>query len=100
MAKRDLAQIFPGVSTKEDVLLRFGEPDAVMRNRTVFLYRWEVSVGTLVAYSGGGEIVKSYYVLLEFNENGMLSYVLNGNALERRVTAEWALQRFDKSKSP
>ena len=75
--KQSPAQLRPGVTTMEDVLLRFGEPDAVSSDERKLAYRSEKVVGVWILGGGsGGEmdetITKDRYLLVEFDENAVV----------------------------
>lgn len=63
-------------TTREEVLLRFGEPDLVLDKDRILVYHWAVSHGYWFVgayYTGaGGPIPKDYLFMLEFDEEGML----------------------------
>jgi outer membrane protein assembly factor BamE (lipoprotein component of BamABCDE complex) len=68
----------PGVTTREEVLLRFGEPDATLRQQEVFVYYWSrvqgyfayaVAAGYTGA-AGGGPIGRVHLFLIEFDKAG------------------------------
>ena len=72
--KSDIAFLTVGKTTKEDVLLRFGEPDMIFHNQRVLIYHWQVIHGYYVwaapyaAVGDMGPISKDYSVMLEFDE--------------------------------
>jgi outer membrane protein assembly factor BamE (lipoprotein component of BamABCDE complex) len=72
----DIAFLEVGKTTREDVLLRFGEPDMVLDEECILAYYWMVSHGYWFVggyYSGtGGVIPKNYVFMLEFDEEGRL----------------------------
>ena len=68
----DIAFLKVGVTTREKVLLRFGEPDAVLHNQRILAYYWTVSVGIIIVYNAAGEIPKNYLFILEFDDAGLL----------------------------
>ncbi len=65
-----------GTTTRGEVLLLLGEPDATFKNQSVFLYTWTRTQGYLVVGGyGKGEIVavgKTTVLLLEFGEHNYL----------------------------
>ena len=72
-----LGSIRAGVTTREEVLLRLGEPDVVMRNERLFGYHWVTVWGKFfVAYGGaggGGPLWQTRYLaLFEFDEKGIV----------------------------
>lgn len=70
--KADIAFLKAGVTTREEVLLRFGEPDAVLQDQRILAYCWAVSVGYIIIHNAGAEIPKYYLFLLEFDDKGLL----------------------------
>lgn len=84
ITESDMAFLTEGKTTREDVLLRFGEPDLVLSDQRLLIYHWVVSSGYLFVgygYSGaGGPIRKDYLFMLEFDEDCRLSrYEINGS---------------------
>jgi hypothetical protein len=85
----DLEFLQIGTTTREDVLLRFGEPDWVSSDQCVLAFHWRVSKGVwLVIAAGpygaggvaGGDIPKTYLFMLEFNPAGRLRrYDISGS---------------------
>lgn len=80
-----LASIRDGATTREEVLVRLGEPDVVMRNERLFAYHWVTSTGYLFVapvpggpYGGGGGGYEGplwqtrYLALVEFDEQGIV----------------------------
>jgi hypothetical protein len=66
-----------GITTREDVLLHLGEPDATLNNQSVFLYTWTRTRGYLiwaVPYGGGGicSAGKTTILLFEFDADNYL----------------------------
>jgi len=63
-------------TTREDILLRFGEPDLNIENGRVLAYHWAVVHGYwFVGGAGGaaaGAIPKSYFLVIEFDDDGLL----------------------------
>jgi len=77
LEKTSPAKIQPGVSRFEDVLLAFGEPDAVSADERKLVYRSEKTVGLWVAggygYSAAsGTLTADHYLLVEFDERGVV----------------------------
>lgn len=76
VAKQDLEGLQPGVTTRADVLLLFGEPDAVRYDESVFAYNWEVLQGYWAVATMGGAGAAPYTdkhgLFLEFDEEGLL----------------------------
>jgi len=73
-------------TTREDILLRFGEPDLILNQDRILIYHWTVSHGYWFAGGGysavGGPIPKDYLIMLEFDEQGHLKkYERTGSIL-------------------
>jgi hypothetical protein len=51
-----VASLQVGVATREDVLLRLGEPDEVLAGGKVLVYRWTETRGFLAAGGYGGAV--------------------------------------------
>lgn len=66
-----------GKTTRDEILLRFGEPDLILNQDRIMIYHWSVSHGYWFVgayYSGaGGPIPKDYLFMIEFDENGVLN---------------------------
>lgn len=66
----------PGVTTKQEVLERLGNPTVIWENACVFAYRWEMRQGILFwavgAYYSGAlgmtDLPKKYLFLVSFDE--------------------------------
>jgi hypothetical protein len=75
--KRALRPLRVGTTSVEDVLLRFGEPDAVSPDGRWLLYRW-LTVGGYLLIAGGnsGDVVRMgadrHDLLFEFDASGLL----------------------------
>jgi hypothetical protein len=65
-----------GTTGKEDVLLKLGEPDLVVKDERVLGYRWQKAQAYFfVGGPGGGggrPIMTTYLLLLEFDEKNVL----------------------------
>ena len=72
----DITFLTVSKTTREEVLLRFGEPDLVLHDQRILIYHWTVSHGYFFVgggYSGaGGPIPKDYLFMLEFDGEGRL----------------------------
>ena len=76
VSAKDAQQIQTGVASREEVLLRFGEPDATFGEGRRFVYLW----GDIVAwffvgagYSGtGGEVSRGSMLEVDFDANGIV----------------------------
>ena len=72
----DIAFLTLSKTTREEVLLRFGEPDLVLDDQRILIYHWKLSYGYWFIAIGGtgdaGPIPKDYLFMLEFDEKGRL----------------------------
>ncbi len=68
----DIAFLKAGVTTREEVVLRFGEPDIVLCDQQILAYSWTVSIGLYGARYSGGEIPRDHIFMLEFDAGGRL----------------------------
>lgn len=79
----DMAFLERAKTTREDVLLRFGEPDLILNQDRILVYHWAVSHGYWFVgayYTGaGGPIPKDYLFMLEFDEDRPQGGRLRGN---------------------
>ncbi len=65
----------PGETTREDLLLLVGAPDAQYEQDRYFIYQWEVTEGVIGAPGLGGDIelvVIAHYFCVEFDENNLI----------------------------
>jgi outer membrane protein assembly factor BamE (lipoprotein component of BamABCDE complex) len=76
-----LADLRPGITTKQAVVKQLGEPDAIWLDANVFCYNWTVRRGLLffaVAPGDGmgvNELPKRYVLLMQFdNQDRLLRY--------------------------
>lgn len=72
-----LESIRAGVTTREEVLLRLGEPDVVMRSERLFGYHWVTVWGYLFVLHQGGAVAgpvgfNRHLALIEFDEQGIV----------------------------
>lgn len=72
-----IAFIKPGYTSKEEVLLKLGEPEYVWDNGRKFVYHWKVTRGYLIyggGYTGGiNSLAKDYVLLIHFEQDDHLS---------------------------
>jgi Uncharacterized lipoprotein len=77
ITESDITFLSVSKTTREDVLLRFGEPDMVLHDQRILIYHWSVSHGYWLLAGGysatGGPIPKDYLFMLEFDEEGRLN---------------------------
>ena len=64
-------------TSKEEVLLKLGEPDLVLNQETIFVYRWEMVAAYFVVggYGAGamGPIQRPHFLIIEFNDRNIIS---------------------------
>jgi hypothetical protein len=64
-------------TSKEEMLLKLGEPDLVLNRERIFVYRWEMVAAYFVVggYGAGaiGPISRPYFLIIEFNEKNVVS---------------------------
>src|SRR5512137_136684 len=64
-------------TSKEEVLLKLGEPDLVLNRETIFVYRWELVAAYFVVggYGAGamGPIQRPHFLIIEFNDKNTIS---------------------------
>jgi hypothetical protein len=73
--KKSLPDIHPGVTTREEVLLKFGEPDAVSRDERMFAYREQKILAVCLVFAGtptAGAIPADHYFLVQFDDTGVV----------------------------
>jgi len=91
----DMAFLTVDKTIREEVLLRFGEPDLVLRDQRILIYHWKVSIGYWLIAGGytavGGPIPYDYLVMLEFDGEGRLkrSEIHNSIVLEEDYIDKW-----------
>jgi outer membrane protein assembly factor BamE (lipoprotein component of BamABCDE complex) len=90
----EIARIQPGKTTREEILLRYGAPDAALKNQQLFVYSWDrIAAYLLVAwgapeYGGGGETVpvgREHTLFIEFDEDNIVRRVAlkEGTSLDK-----------------
>jgi outer membrane protein assembly factor BamE (lipoprotein component of BamABCDE complex) len=80
-----IATINPGQTTKEDVFLALGEPDAVLSDGLV--YHWsKIKAVVGFAYSHDKMLIKEYYLFITFDERGVV--------MHREVRSWWRSKRL------
>lgn len=73
----DLAFLVEGKTTREEVLLQFGEPDGVLNDGTILGYRWSVSKGVVIV--ANSPLVHETYLIFEFNPDSTLRRFIKGH---------------------
>jgi len=69
----DMEILREGVTTREDVLLRFGEPDASLSDGEVLAYDWAPTVGIVVAGQTAVDIPNHHSLVFEFDQRNRLA---------------------------
>jgi hypothetical protein len=76
-----------GVTTKEDVILKCGNPDSAWDEKIVISYRWETFAGILIiGLRGGGDVAldRTSYLDIFFDEHDVVkNYNLNSDTRPR-----------------
>jgi hypothetical protein len=92
----DIAFLEVNKTPREDVLLRFGEPDLVLHDQRTLIYHWSVSHGYWLVgygYSGAvGPIPKDYLFMLEFDGEGILKRFELGGSIW--TTAQYRIDKW------
>jgi hypothetical protein len=103
IGESDIAFLSAGRTTREDVLLQFGEPDLVLNDQRIIIYHWSVSHGYWLiggGYSGyAGPIPKDYLFMLEFDGEGRLNrFEISGSiwTSEKYRIGKWTPQDSEK----
>ena len=93
----DIAFLEAAKTSREEVLLRFGEPDRILGRDRILVYHWAVSHGYWFvggAYTAnGGPITKEYLLMMEFDARGILQrFELAGSVLwsPQHMIDRWA----------
>jgi len=77
-------------TTKEEVLLKLGEPDLVLNRERIFVYRWEMVAAYFFVggYGGGtgGPIPRHHFLIIEFDDKNRVSrHELRGSVFSSRT---------------
>jgi len=80
ISQSSIDDIKPGVTTREDILINFGDPTTRLLNDTVFQYAWEEFHGFygwgFPGIGGGAGPIGGWYTLVVyFDDNGRVKYV-------------------------
>jgi outer membrane protein assembly factor BamE (lipoprotein component of BamABCDE complex) len=67
-----LSFIQVGKTTKEDVLLKLGNPSTCSEDEKSFKYCWVIVHGIWFLLGGGGIIGKTHWLSVQFDENGIV----------------------------
>ena len=97
----NLAFLVEGKTTREEVLLQFGEPDAVLVDGTILAYRWNVIMGYIFVQVLA-PIEDEHYLFFEFNPNSTLRRFKKGirempfRLLDKKILEKLILQDIEK----
>lgn len=103
LGPQSMVSITVGQTRREEVILRFGEPDVASDNGRKVAYRWE-KVKAYYAYiigsgysasAGAGPISKGYYLVIEFDEAGVVAYKELTHRLWSRTLPTALIQQID-----
>jgi outer membrane protein assembly factor BamE (lipoprotein component of BamABCDE complex) len=77
VSEQQLRSIKPGVDTREDILMRFGDPSNVYDGELIFVYNWERFTGVwgyATAFGGGEDygVSEHQYFIVAFDENAFV----------------------------
>jgi outer membrane protein assembly factor BamE (lipoprotein component of BamABCDE complex) len=75
-----VSQIIPGVTTKREVKIVLGPPDAIRKNDSIYIYSDPRKIGIAVValyYNVGGisDVYKIHHVIIQFNNSGIVQEV-------------------------
>ncbi len=91
IGEEDIAFLKIGETSREDVVLRFGEPDVILFDQRILAYSWAVSVGYAAVFApggGGAPLGKHYLFMLEFDDEGKLR--------RGEINSSWLSQNLHK----
>jgi hypothetical protein len=77
-------------TSKEEVLLKLGEPDLVLNRESIFVYRWEMVAAYFAVggYGGGavGPIQRTNFLIIEFDDKNRVSrHEVRGSVFSSRT---------------
>lgn len=70
--KKTIKSLKQGESTRADLLLLVGEPDARYEQDRYFVYEWEASEALVVVPGAGDTVSIKHYFCVEFDENNRI----------------------------
>jgi len=71
ITEEETAKIVDGQSTKEDIVIEFGDPSKTMNDEKVYFYTWtRGSKGHFMGLGGGSAYTKSLVIV--FDDNGVV----------------------------
>jgi hypothetical protein len=77
-------------TSKEELLLKLGEPDLILNHERIFVYRWEmVAAYFFVGGAGGGAggpIQRTNFLIIEFDDkNRVIRHEVRGSVFSSRI---------------
>jgi hypothetical protein len=77
-------------TSKEEVLLKLGEPDLVLNRESIFVYRWEMVAAYFAAGGFGagvaGPIQRTKFLIIEFDDKNVVSrHEIRGSIFSSRT---------------
>lgn len=92
-------------TSKEEVLLKLGEPDLVLNQETIFVYRWEMVAAYFVVggYGAGamGPIQRPHFLIIEFNgKNRVSRHEVRGSVFSSRTPPVETFRSPEPSSGP
>lgn len=64
--------IIPGTTTRQEVLLKLGEPDEISPDETELWYDAEKVKALVIVGDRGGAIILHYLLIIRFDKNGVV----------------------------
>jgi hypothetical protein len=92
-------------TSKEDVLLKLGEPDLVLNREKIFVYRWEMVAAYFAAGGFGagvaGPIQRTKFLIIEFDDKNVVSrHEVRGSVFSSRTPPAETFKSPQPSSSP
>jgi len=92
-------------TSKEEVLLKLGEPDLVLNRERIFVYRWEmVAAYFFVGGAGGGAggpIQRTNFLIIEFDDkNRVIRHEVRGSVFSSRTPPAETFKSSPQSSGP
>ena len=92
-------------TSKEEVLLKLGEPDLVLNRERIFVYRWEmVAAYFFVGGAGGGAggpIQRTNFLIIEFDDmNRVNRHEVRGSVFSSRTPPAETFKSSPQSSGP
>lgn len=92
-------------TSKEEVLLKLGEPDLVLNQERIFVYRWEMVAAYFIVggYGGGaaGPIQRPHFLIIEFNDRNIVNrHEVRASVFSSSVPSVETLKSPEPSSAP